>query len=115
MIEQILGRSEDVQAYFWATHSGAELDLLLIRGQQRFGFEMKWGDAPGVTKSMRTALAELNLDSLALVYPGDRRAVLDSKIEMLPLSELDKYLTERGLIPRVPARSSRTRKRRSGR
>jgi len=107
VIEHILRRCEDVQAFFWGTYSGAELDLLLIHGSHRFGFEMKWGDAPAVTKSMHIALDDLGLDSLAIIYPGDRRAKLAKKIELLPIGELDQYLTETKLANREAFESGR--------
>jgi len=88
-----------VQGVFWATHAGAELDLLLVRGRHRHGFEIKWGDAPAVTKSMHIALADLGLDSLAIVYPGDRRATLEKRIELVPLTALDHYLSQIKLAP----------------
>ncbi|MBI3464508.1 MAG: ATP-binding protein [Planctomycetes bacterium] len=98
VIEHLLRRCGDAQGYFWATHGGAELDLLLVRGERRFGFEIKWGDAPGITKSMHVALADLRLDTLAVVYPGDRRAALNKKVELVPLTLLDDYLRARKLV-----------------
>jgi len=97
VIEHILRRCGDRQAFFWATHGGAELDLLLVRGERRFGFEVKLGDAPAVTKSMNIALADLGLSSLAVVYPGQRRVSVDRRIELIPLSELDGFLNEQKL------------------
>ncbi|MBM4095025.1 MAG: ATP-binding protein [Planctomycetes bacterium] len=108
-IEHILHRCGDRQAYFWATHGGMELDLLLVRGERRFGFEIKLADAPPITKSMRIALTELRLSALAVVYPGERRAVLDDRIELMPLSAIDDYLSHWGLL-RPKVRSSRTRR-----
>jgi hypothetical protein len=75
-------------AYFWATHSGAELDLLVVRGGRKYGFEFKYADAPGTTKSMRVALADLALERLFVVYPGGRRFDFDDKITALPLGQL---------------------------
>ena len=69
------------EAYFWAAHSGAELDLLIVKDGRRMGFEIKFSDAPGVTASMRTALSDLKLDSLTVVYPGDRAFRLAPRIE----------------------------------
>ncbi len=111
-IEHILRHCDEAQAYFWGTYSGAELDLLLIRGTRRVGFEMKWGDAPAVTKSMHIALEDLGLDSLAIVYPGDRRATLDKRIELLPLTMLDEFLTEVQVAGSTGRPRSATRRRR---
>lgn len=66
---QRLGARAD-QCYFWATHSGAELDLLVIDGARRFGFEVKRTTAPGVTPSMRHALSDLGLTRLDVVHAG---------------------------------------------
>lgn len=88
-LEQVI-RFVDAErdAYFWATHGGAELDLLVNRGGRRYGFEFKYSDAPSTTKSMRVALADLRLDSLFVVYPGQRRFELDERIIALPLAEI---------------------------
>jgi uncharacterized protein len=101
MIEQILHHCGDRSAYFWATHGGAELDLMLIRGTQRHGFEIKWGDAPQTTKSMAIALDDLKLSSLAVIYPGTRRIQTEDQIELVPASALENYLDELNLIPRI--------------
>ena len=104
VIEYILRRCGDRQGFFWATHGGAELDLLVVRGQQRYGFEIKLSDAPAVTKSMQIALSDLQLAALAVVYPGRRRVTLDRRIELVPLTELDEYLVQAKLLlrPRRP-------------
>ncbi len=84
-IEQILSVSDTLDAYFWATHSGAELDLLIFHQGQRIGFEFKTSEAPSTTKSMHIALADLALDHLYVVYPGERKFVLTDKITAIPL------------------------------
>ncbi len=86
-LEQILSRWGDSDAYFWATHAGAELDLLLVRGEKRWGFEFKAGEAPTATKSMRVALSDLRLNRLWVIYPGKERYPLDQKIECLGLGD----------------------------
>ena len=58
------------ECFFWATQSGAELDLLLFREGKRMGFEFKYSDAPRMTPSMRSALTDLMLDHLYVIYPG---------------------------------------------
>jgi hypothetical protein len=58
------------QCYFWATHTGAELDLLITHGGRHYGFEIKRTTAPRVTPSMRSALADLDLTRLDVVYAG---------------------------------------------
>jgi len=76
------------EAYFWATHGGAELDLLVVRGGRHYGFEFKYADAPSTSKSMRVALADLRLETLFVIYPGRRRFDLDDQITVLPLADL---------------------------
>jgi hypothetical protein len=58
------------EAYFWATHNGAELDLLLIKGGYRIGVECKRVDAPRLTPSMRAAVQDLELNRIFVIYPG---------------------------------------------
>ena len=87
-VEQLLSALETRDAYYWATHAGAELDLLVLHGGKRYGFECKFADAPGTTRSMRVALEDLELDQLWVVYPGDEGYVLDDRISVLPVVEL---------------------------
>ena len=84
-LEQVLRIAKPDEAYFWATHQGAELDLLLLRGNQRIGIEFKRADVPKVTLSMRIAMDDLKLDALYVVYPGEQRFVLADGIEAVPL------------------------------
>lgn len=72
-------------AYFWATHQGAELDLLMLKGARRVGVEFKRADVPRVTRSMRTAIDDLKLDALYVVYPGQQRFTLTKCVEAVPL------------------------------
>jgi predicted AAA+ superfamily ATPase len=87
-LESVLARSEPDEAYFWATHGGAELDLLLIRDGRRVGIEFKRADAPRLTPSMTISMTDLGLDALHVVYPGARRYPLADRIEVVPLSVL---------------------------
>ena len=87
-IEQVLSCSARRGAYFWATHAGAELDLLVSVGGSRFGFEFKYSDAPGTTRSMRTALRDLRLKHLWVIYPGDETYPLDEQITVLPIRDV---------------------------
>ena len=73
------------QAYFWATHQGAELDLLMFKNGQRIGVEFKRADAPRFSTSMRIAMQDLKLDALYVVYPGLHRYKLADKVEAVPL------------------------------
>jgi uncharacterized protein len=87
-VEEALKALRPDEAYFWATHNGAELDLLLFRKGRRVGIECKRMDAPTLTPSMRVALADLRLGHLYVVYPGKRRYPLADKAEAVPLTEL---------------------------
>jgi len=87
-VEEILKALRPDDAYFWATHNGAEIDLVLFRRGRRIGIECKRTDAPTLTASMRIALVDLKLDELNVVYPGEKRYSLAKKIEVVPLSEL---------------------------
>ncbi len=84
-LEQVLRIAQPDQAYFWATHQGAELDLLMFKGGQRIGVEFKRADAPRVSTSMRIAMHDLKLDRLYDVYPGLHRYALADRIEAAPL------------------------------
>lgn len=77
------------QCYFWATHAGAELDLLVVMRGKRRGFEVKFTDAPGVTPSMRIALEDLKLDSLDVLHAGTETYSLAPKIRAVALSRID--------------------------
>ncbi len=96
VIEQILGRIGERNTYFWATHSGAELDLLTFAGGRRIGFEVKYADAPKLTKSMRIALADLKLDRLFVVYPGATGYRLATKVDVVPIARLPATLDAAG-------------------
>ena len=87
-IEQLLVAFETSNACFWATHGGAELDLLVTQGGKRYGFECKLADAPGTTRSMRVALDDLGLEHLWVVYPGDEPYRLDDRISVLPVASI---------------------------
>ena len=76
------------ECFFWATHAGAELDLLVVKGRQRLGFEVKRTSAPKVTPSMRSALTDLNLNRLEVFYSGENSFLLDKKIRAVPFDHL---------------------------
>lgn len=88
VIEEILKSMPFDEAYFWATHSGAELDLLLIRGGRRYGIECKRSDAPILTRSMHIALNDLELEHLTVIYPGKQGYKLSKQVTVMPLSVL---------------------------
>ena len=87
-LEQILQLLGPDEAYFYGVHSGAELDLFILQDNQKIGIEFKWQDAPKITKSMRTAIQDLGLTQLWIVYPGAREYRLDEIIIVKPLKFL---------------------------
>jgi hypothetical protein len=87
-LEEVLKALRPAEAYFWATHQNAEVDLLMFHRGRRLAVECKRADAPTVTASMRIALTDLKLDRIIVVYPGDRRYRLTDRIEVFPLAEL---------------------------
>ena len=88
IIEQIPEITNNREAYFWATHSGAELDLLIFRAGKRIGFEIKYSDAPSRTRSMSIALQDLNLDQLHIIYSGKKSYPIDDNIQVVGIEDL---------------------------
>jgi uncharacterized protein len=89
-VEEVLKALRPDEAYYWATHNGAEIDLVIFKNGRRIGVECKRADAPTLTPSMRIALADLKLDELYVVYPGQTRYALTRKVEVVPLAQLVK-------------------------
>lgn len=87
-LEQVLQIAAPDEAWFWATHAGAEVDLLMVKDGRRVGIEFKRADAPHLTPSMRIAMRDLRLDALYAVYPGKRRYPLADAVEAVPLAAL---------------------------
>ncbi len=76
------------ECHFWATHAGAELDLLVVRGARRYGFEFKRTEAPRVTPSMRSAMESLDLTSLRVIHAGETSFPIARKIDAIASSRL---------------------------
>lgn len=87
-IEEALRAFQPDEAYFWATHGGAELDLLMFQDGKRIGIDCRRVDAPRLTPSMRNVLLDLKLDGLLILYPGPLRFPLAGRVEAVPLAEL---------------------------
>jgi predicted AAA+ superfamily ATPase len=89
-IEQVVHHlgARPEQCFHWRTQAGAELDLLVVTGGRRLGFEAKLTRAPGVTPSMRAALKDLRLDRLDVLYDGDETYQLTERIRAVPLRKL---------------------------
>lgn len=90
VIEQIAAhlRAEPEECFFWAAHTGAELDLLVVRGGVRRAFEIKRTSSPRVTPSMRSALKDLGLARLDVIHAGDRTFDLAPRIRAVSISRL---------------------------
>jgi hypothetical protein len=86
-MEEILRAYQPDQAYFYAVHSGCELDLLLFTGGKKVGVEFKRADAPSLTRSMQTAFTDLALDQLWVIYPGARSYRIGDHMTVRPLRE----------------------------
>ncbi len=97
VIEETLKAVEPDEAYFWATHSGAEIDLVLLKKGRLLGVECKRKDAPRLTPSMSIALEDLKLERIAVVYPGDKRYRLAARVEAVPFEAVAQGV--KGLFP----------------
>lgn len=97
-LEQVVRLLDTRDAYFWASHSGAELDLLVFVGGKRYGFEFKFADAPRATRSMHAARADLRLEHLWVVYPGPRAYDLGEGMSVAPTAGIPDVV--RGLAAR---------------
>jgi uncharacterized protein len=94
VIEQLIALLDTRDTYYWAIHSGAELDFMTTIRGRRYGFEVKYTDAPAPTRSMRTAIKDLGLTHLWVVYPGTQRFALDEAITAVPARELPSLTQE---------------------
>jgi len=86
VIRQLGARSDE--CYFWATYSGAELDLLVVRGIKKLGFEIKRTSSPQMTPSIRAAMSDLRLNSVDVIYPGNETFLIGKKIRAVALTRL---------------------------
>lgn len=98
VIEETLKAIEPDETYYWATHGGAEIDLVLVKNGRLLGVECKRMDAPGITPSMRNAMEDLKLEQLAVVYPGSKRYSLGNRINVVPLAMVAEGM--KGLFPK---------------
>jgi hypothetical protein len=87
-IDQVLRSEPHDEAFFWATHQGAEMDLVLRRGDRLLGVECKRADVPRRTRSAAIAMSDLGLDRVAIIYPGSKRYPVSEAVEAVPLAAL---------------------------
>jgi len=97
-LDQFMQIVRPSQAYFWATYSGAELDLLILHRGHRYGIECKFSEAPKVTRSMQIAAKDLSLRHLWVIYPGQHRYQVDEQISVWPLQQLPDLQTQLSCI-----------------
>ena len=97
VIEETIKATEPDEIYYWATHGGAEIDLVLIKNRRMLGVECKRMDAPRITPSMRIAREKLKLEQIAVVYPGRKRYALGNGVTAVPLNAVAEGM--KGLFP----------------
>lgn len=94
VLEEIIRHTgaQPEECHFWATHSGAELDLLIVRGRKRYGFEIKRTSSPKITPSMRHSVEDLKLTHLHVIHAGDHTFPLSPVIRAVALHDLHKEI-----------------------
>jgi predicted AAA+ superfamily ATPase len=97
-LEQVLRAVKPSEAFFWATHNGAEIDLFFLSGGRRYGVEIKFNEAPKVTRSMHIALRDLGLDHLWIIYPGKHAFPVEGNITVWPLQGVADFPAQMDLI-----------------
>lgn len=90
IIENVLQvlQVEDRHSYFWATHAGAEIDLLIQQGDRLKGFEVKRTSTPSITPSMKIALDDLDLSQIDVIYPGEKTFALSDRVRAVAASRI---------------------------
>jgi len=88
VVEEVIRSVEPDEVYFWATHIGAEIDMILLKNGKKYGVECKRTDAPRLTPSLRGAVDELKLKHLAVIYPGSSRYQLARSTSAVPVESL---------------------------
>ena len=91
-IEHIVDHLQSKNCFFWGTHSGAELDLMTTIAGKRYGFELKYSESVGSTRSMRTAIADLQLEHLWIVYTGSESYKLDQSISVVSIEKVTELI-----------------------
>ncbi|MFC1807445.1 ATP-binding protein [Candidatus Omnitrophota bacterium] len=86
VIEEVIRVLEPDDIYFWATHNGAEIDLVLFKQGRMYGIECKRADGPTMTPSMQIALEDLGLERIFVIYPGQKCYSIHKKVDVLPLN-----------------------------
>ncbi len=79
--------------FFWSLHQWGEVDLYWQDHGKNWGIEIKYEDAPQLTRSMKIAVKDLELEHLWVIYPGNAHYSLDQKISVIPLSDFNSSVT----------------------
>jgi predicted AAA+ superfamily ATPase len=88
VVEEIIKSIDPDDVYFWATHNGAEIDMVFTKAGRMYGIEVKRADAPSMTPSIKMALHDLNLERIAVIYPGDKRYLLGDRVVVTPFASI---------------------------
>ncbi|MCA9407504.1 MAG: ATP-binding protein [Candidatus Omnitrophica bacterium] len=88
VLEEVIRSVEPHEVFFWATHQGAEIDLVFNKGGQMYGVEIKRADAPTMTPSIKNALEDLKLKRIVVIYPGSRRYSIHKQVDVVPFDEI---------------------------
>jgi len=93
-LEEVIrcGQLREDEVFFWGLHTGAEIDLVFEKKGKLYGVEVKYTQAPTLTPSMRSALTELSLRHLWVIYPGKEKYRLAQNVTVVPLGNLDKII-----------------------
>lgn len=94
VVEEIIHSVDPDEVFFWATHNGAEIDLVFIKDGRKYGVECKRADAPAMTPSMKIALEDLKLERIAVIYPGAQRYSLSRQVTVVPFSAVSGGMKE---------------------
>lgn len=101
VIEELIRALAPDEVFFWGTHNGAEIELVLKKAGKLYGIECKRRDAPTMTSSMRIALKDLGLARIAVIYPGSRRYSIDRRVEAIPFASIRGGM--KSIFPQKPA------------
>ncbi|MCC5930746.1 MAG: ATP-binding protein [Cyclobacteriaceae bacterium] len=91
IIEQLMSKIKSHDFYYWRTHTGTEIDLMVLKAGKRLGFEIKLSETPKISRSMHSALDDLKLDKLFIIYKGRRIINLDEKITAVPAYQIPEF------------------------
>ena len=88
IVEQLISKLKSRDFYYWRTHTGTELDLLVLKGGKRLGFEIKLSETPKISRSMLSVFDDLQLDRMYLIYKGHRDFLLNEHILAVPATRI---------------------------